>query len=222
LDIGGGPGKYSAWLAQLGYAVLLIDVVRLHVDQALELSDSQTQTPFSAEVGDATSIKVLDNSQDMVLLLGPLYHLLSKKERIQALSESHRVLKPGGIVIAAAITRYASLISGLVENILDDQEFKTIVEQDLKSGKHRPKTPKYFTRAYFHHAADLAKEIKESNFKMKDLLAVEGPFWIMKDLRERWENKKTREQLLYALGKIEKEPNMIAASLHFIGVGEKQ
>ena len=221
LDIGGAAGVYSAWLAKLGYSVKLIDIVPLHVQQASELSATQPESPFDAVIGDALNLPEADNSQDAVLLMGPLYHLIDKKDRIKALSEAHRVLKPGGFVICAAISRYASLLDGLLDNTLDVPEFKEIVERDLTTGQHLPGNPLYFTDCYMHGMDELSAEIVESGFKVKDMLAVEGVCWLLKDLPARWANPRERAQLLYALGKMEKEPKLMEASAHFIGIGIK-
>lgn len=95
LDVGGGPGAYARWFSDLGHQVHLIDPVPLHVQQARASS-------LSAEVGDARSLPMRDASFDVVLLMGPLYHLTSREDRLQALAESRRVLRPGGLLVATA------------------------------------------------------------------------------------------------------------------------
>lgn len=153
LDIGGGPRVYSRWLAELGHNVHLIDAVPSHVKQARQAAQSQSRELFSAELGDARHINWPRGSFDVVLMLGPLYHLTRKKDRIQALKEARRVIRPRGLLIAAAISRYASLIDGLKYRFLDDPAFRRIVERDLKEGQHRnpASVRNYFTTAFFHH-----------------------------------------------------------------------
>jgi len=77
LDVGGGPGTYAAWLADLGHRVHLVDPVALHVDQA-----STAHADVTAEQGDARSLNRSDASADVVLLLGPLYHLVDQADRL--------------------------------------------------------------------------------------------------------------------------------------------
>jgi SAM-dependent methyltransferase len=113
-DIGGGPGRYSLWLAELGYTVEHRDLVRLHVEQ-LQASSWST---VHAEVGDARDLNLLDASVDAVVLLGPLYHLRERSDRIQALREAGRIVRPGGPVFAAVISRWAPRLDGVVADRL--------------------------------------------------------------------------------------------------------
>src|SRR5438874_2316738 len=109
LDVGGGPGLHACWLAQQGYEVHLTDINPLHVDMAIAASRRQPEAPLaSVGVGDACSLSWSTNSADAVLLLGPLYHLTDREERLRALTEAHRVLKQGGVLFAAGVSRFAS------------------------------------------------------------------------------------------------------------------
>jgi ubiquinone/menaquinone biosynthesis C-methylase UbiE len=178
LDVGGGPGIYAARLARQGYAVRLVDVLPLHVDQARERSAAQPEAPFEAGLGDARDLADLgDESADAVLLLGPLYHLTERNDRLRALAEARRVLRPGGLVAAAAISRFASLLDGTVRGYLDDSRFVAIVERDLADGQHRnPENVEgWFTTAYFHLPAELCAEVEEAGLTVEHLVGVEGP-----------------------------------------------
>ena len=104
LDVGGGTGVHAAWLAGRGYRVHLVDVVPQHVRAAAE------HGPMTAEVGDARRLTQADASVDAVLLLGPLYHLVGRAERLLALVEARRVLRPGGVLLAAAIGRFMAVL----------------------------------------------------------------------------------------------------------------
>ena len=105
LDIGGGAGPYACWLAKAGYEVHLVDPVDLHIEQAKEASNQQPEHPIaSVSLGDARELRFSSASADVVLLLGPLYHLIDKSERLLALREVYRVLRNGGIMVAAGIS----------------------------------------------------------------------------------------------------------------------
>lgn len=78
-------------------------------------------------VGDARNLDFETDSMDAVLLLGPLYHLQERPDRIAALEESLRVLKPGGVLFCAAISRFASFLDGMKQGYLFNPEFARIV-----------------------------------------------------------------------------------------------
>ncbi|MGW8359240.1 class I SAM-dependent methyltransferase [Streptomyces wedmorensis] len=103
LDVGGGPGAHARWLTDSGHRVLVVDVVEQHVLQARDQG-------LDARVGDARRLDQADGSFDVVLMLGPLYHLPDSAGRARAWREAHRVVRPGGLVSAAALNRYAKLL----------------------------------------------------------------------------------------------------------------
>ena len=121
----------------------------------------------AAVVGDARALEAPDASADSVLLLGPLYHLTERPDRVRAWGEATRVVRPGGVVIGAAISRFASLIDGLNLGLLADPDFRPIVDEDLRSGQHRnpEQREKWFTTAYFHHPSELAPEMIEAGLE---------------------------------------------------------
>ncbi len=213
LDVGGASGVYAFPLAAQGYEVHLIDPVELHLEQARACSAESGVSLASIAAGDARRLKEASQFADAVLLLGPLYHLTEAADRQQALREAHRVLKPGGVLIAAAISRFASLLDGLVRGFLRDPEFRKIVAADLASGQHRNPTndPKYFTTAYFHRPEELAAEVSEAGFQNVRVLAVEGPAWGV-ELDD--------PDLMAYLELIEQEPSIVGASAHFLAVAQ--
>lgn len=109
-DVGGATGVYAIPLAERGYEVHLVDAAPNHVAQAAEISSRSTSPFASCRVGDARRLDVPDGKADAVLLLGPLYHLLNDTERAQALGEAGRILRNGGLLFAAAISRFAYLL----------------------------------------------------------------------------------------------------------------
>ena len=93
------------------------------------LAPGSVASSFTASVGDARRLEQPDESQDAVLLFGPLYHLTSADDRGQALAEAHRVLRPCWRPMAMAISRCASLLDGLYRDWLDDPVFRPIVDR---------------------------------------------------------------------------------------------
>ena len=223
-DIGGGPGVYAFWLAKQGFEVHLIDVNPLHIEQARQTSLLQPDTPLAEmEVGDARSVKCADASVDVVLLMGPLYHLTEREDRLKALREAHRILKPGGFLFAAAISRFASLFNGLRLGFLEDPTFAAIVERDLTDGQHRNPTrhPNYFTTAFFHHPQELEAEIQEGGFLFERTLPVEGPLELSSYVIDNFDNQERRERFLALMRRIEDEPSLLGVTAHLLAVARK-
>jgi SAM-dependent methyltransferase len=211
LDVGGGPGVYAAWLVEQGYRVHLVDPVPLHVEQA------HTRGGFTAELGDARNLTCEDESFDAVLLLGPLYHLPDGADRLRALSEATRVVRPSGVVAVAAISRFASLLDGLLTGDLADPAFRAIVEGDLADGRHRNPDGRveWFTTAFFHHPDELRAELVESGLELEGVFGIEGPGWLVSHL---WDDPRGRENILTAARAIEQEPTLLGLSAHLLAV----
>ena len=222
LDAGGGPGTYAAPLARRGYRVHLVDPVPLHVEQARQAAGADPAAGFTAALGDARELPAPDESQDAVMLFGPLYHLTEAAHRQQALDEARRVLRPGGRLLAMAICRFASLLDGLYQGWLDDPDFRPIVDQDLADGQHRNPDPvgrpEFFTTAYFHTPDGLAGEFERAGFTGPAIYGVEGPGW---PLRREWADPRRREEILFAARSVETEPSIISFSPHLIAAANR-
>ncbi|SRR5579883_6558 len=224
-DVGGGSGPYSCWLAQKGYEVHLIEPVPLLLAQARQNSARQPATPIaSLTSGDARALPRENASADVVLLFGPLYHLLERKQRIQALQEAQRVLRIGGVVFAAGISRFASALDGMVQGFAADPAFRAIVATDLAAGTHVNQTDNlsYFTTAYLHRPEELKAEIEAVGLQHQATLPIEGPAWLLQNLPEQWEDPSRREMLLQTVRWLESEPSLIGASAHLMVIGLKQ
>jgi SAM-dependent methyltransferase len=223
LDVGGGPGTYAVPLARRGYRVHLVDPLALHVAQAREAAGAGRGAAFTAALGDARDLAEDAGSQDAVVMFGPLYHLTEAGQRQQALREAHRVLRPGGRLLAAAVSRFASLLDGVYRGWLDDPEFRRIVERDLADGQHRNADPvgrpEFFTTAYFHTVGGLADEVDQAGFTGTAVYGVEGPGW---QLRQEWADPRRREQILFAARAVETEPSLIGFSGHLIAAAAKR
>ena len=223
LDVGGAAGAYAFWLAERGYEVRLLDAVPRLVEVARRRNQDAARRLATCDVADARALPEANESAAMVLLLGPLYHLVEERDRQAALSEAMRVLRPGGVLIAAGISRWGSVLDGLARELLRDRAFTRIVERDLLDGHHQNPTDRvdYFTTAYFHRPDDLRREVVDAGFEVEGLYGVEGPGWILPDLVERWKDPERREIILRVARALESEPSVIGCSAHLIVVGHK-
>ena len=223
LDVGGASGIHAAWLARDGYRVHVVDPVELHVEQALAAARAQPQAPFTAAIGDARALTEADASTDAVLLLGPLYHLTALEDRLAALRGAQRVTRPGGPVFVAAISRFASLIDGLLRGFVVEPEFRRDVERVLRDGQHRNPTgrPEWFTTAYFHHPDELRDEVLTAGLELMELVGIEGPGGLVPNMAERWHDETWQEAVLFAARAVESEPSMLGAAGHLMAVARK-
>lgn len=220
LDVGGGPGAYAFWLAEQSYEVHLLDIVPLHIEQAKERDKGGILK--SAAVSDARTLDFETDSVDAVLLLGPLYHLPERPDRIAALEESLRVLKPGGVLFCAAISQFASLLDGLKKGYLFNPEFSKIVLKDLNEGRHEnpEMDPRYFTTARFHRPEELEEEITEAGFDLMKTVGLEGPAWLLGNFDDLWADASKRAEMLTFLKLIETESSLLGVSAHILSVAK--
>ena len=223
LDIGGAAGAYALWLAEAGYSVHLLDRVPRLVAEARRRSAAAARSLLSCRVVDARALDVAAETADVVLLLGPLYHLTHPGDRARALQEAARVLKRGGRLFAGAISRWASAFDGLARDLMPDPRFARIVEQDLRNGQHRNPTERldYFTTAYFHHPEELAAEVLATGLALEGVYGLEGPGWILPDVAERMAHAERRETLLRVARMLETEPFVLGSSAHLLAVAQR-
>ncbi|MEB8336298.1 class I SAM-dependent methyltransferase [Streptomyces endophyticus] len=165
LDVGGGPGAHAHWLVEDGYRVHLVDPVERHIREAAAVG-------CTVELGDARALSAPDSSYDVVLLLGPLYHLTERADREQVLTEALRVVRPGGLVVAAGIQRFAALFDHASHGRLHLGGREERSGRVLATGRNEGRE---FTFAYFHRADDLASEVRSAGFDDTRLYGVEGP-----------------------------------------------
>jgi SAM-dependent methyltransferase len=216
-DVGGGPGIYARWLADLGYDVTLIDPYPLHVEQAA--AEAARGVAFMALEGDARSLPAKDGSVDVVLLLGPLYHLIEHADRLLALAEARRVLRPGGVLAAAAITRHASLLESVFLGRLEDPGCQRVVDRAVATGHHEPRIKDGFTRAYFHRPEELHDEVAAAGFGDVDMLGVEGPACWRPELIGR---QAQPVPWMFEVAEVcERDPLMIGMSAHLLALARR-
>jgi SAM-dependent methyltransferase len=223
LDVGGGTGIYALPLAARGYRVHLIDAAANHVERARALSSASPHPLAGAEVGDARRLPVPDGGADAVLLFGPLYHLIERADRVAALREAHRALVHGGLLLAACISRFASVFAGIQEGVLRDPAFASIVNGDLENGIHRNPTSRrdWFTTAFLHRPEEIAAEIADGDLVFERLVPIEGPGWMARELDAWLDDATERERLLRVVRQLEIEPSLIGASAHLLAVARR-
>ena len=217
LDVGGAMGAYAGPLAAAGYAVHVVDPVPSHVAAAAALPG------VTAEVGDARALDRPDASADAVLLLGPLYHLTERADRVLAWREAARVVRPDGVVLAATISRFASMLDAFVKGYGPDDEFVPIMRHDLATGQHRNPNaePRWFTTSYFHRPEEIPGELAEAGLCLDRMALIEGPLWMIESLPGYLVDPARTGYLLEMLRAVESEPSLFGAGSHLMTIARR-
>lgn len=220
LDAGGGPGRYSLYLAERGADVTLLDLSQGNVEFAQQKA-KELGLSIQAQCADACTLDTAVEGQfDAVLLMGPLYHLLEEADRKQAVEACLRVLRPGGVLCIAFI----SLVGGMVyaareapESILWEREevfYRKVVDKEDFAGEA-------FTQAFFIQPEHILPWMEKFPLETLHLLGSEGvtaPFHAqMKaaepEVRSRWVDLSI---------KLCERPDFFNYSEHMLYIGRKE
>ncbi|WP_246958323.1 GNAT family N-acetyltransferase [Brachybacterium sp. Marseille-Q7125] len=166
LDVGGGTGVHAAWLAERGHTVTLLDPVPEQVEIAARTGI------FTARVGDARDLQEADGSYDTVLLFGPLYHLPRRSDRLRALMEARRVLRPGGLLLAAGISRLSSFMDSMLDS--GGANVSDVDLRILRTGEWT-NPGEGFPGGHFHTARELREELEAAGFTEPMVQGIEMP-----------------------------------------------
>jgi hypothetical protein len=154
-------------------------------------------------------------------MLGPLYHLPDRAERLQALREAARVARLGGLVAAAGINRYASIFEHTALAHLHTERLRESIVETLATSTYDGR--RGFTVAYFHRAEELAAELRAAGLRDVQVFGVEGPTWSLLKAVEQATGAQPSEELfesaLTAARLAEPYPELLAASSHLLAVG---
>lgn len=222
IDVGGGPGIYAEWLAGFGHIVHLVDPVPKHIKQATKRADKLKKT-YQSHLGEARKLDFQDGFADIVILHGPLYHLQQRDERIDAITEAKRVLKPNGIVLGFAINYTASTIVGLLNGLVHDDGIFKMCKEELTTGVHNPpkNIPGLLPSAYYHKPSELRNEFEETGLTYLETYAVEGSIWLDKNYFESRADPKKKDRVLELLKMTENNKDLLALSPHMMIAGRK-
>ena len=141
LEVGAGTGRYSHALARQGYTVDAVELIGHNID--VFQNDTQPGENISITQGNALDLSAFsDNTYDITLLLGPLYHLYTKEDKRQALREAIRVTRPGGVIFAAYVISDGCLLDeGFLRGNINVAEYvKTgLLDRETFAAKSEPK-----------------------------------------------------------------------------------
>lgn len=223
IDIGGGTGKYSEWLAKKGHQVYLVEPLEKH----LEIAQNRTnklKNKFSVLQGESKKLAFPDNFADLIILHGPLYHLQKKEEREQSIAEAKRVLKKGGVLLGFAINYTASTLAGLLNGLIHKQSFFEMCKEELTTGIHNPPEdfPWLLAEGFYHKPEQLKREFSDQGLTCLNIYAVEGMAWLDKNYFANMLHEKKKAILTGLINITENDPYLLAFSPHMMIATTKQ
>lgn len=216
-DIGGGPGRYALDLAAKGHRVTLLDLSGRNLEVAREKAAESHLTLEGYIHGDALKLEEYETeAYDAVLLMGPLYHLVREEDRKTALRGALRLLKPGGILVAAFISRYAPLMDYLIH--LEEPETPESLLHYLDDGLN--KDGEGFTTAYFTGVEEARSLMEEHGVAELAFAGIENVLGIKEREITALPEQAYRKWLEIGYH-LSKDPKVIGTSQHFLYVGRK-
>ena len=216
IDIGAGTGRYAFYLAQQNCAVTALDIVPQHVALMQEQAKQQSLN-LDIFQGDARDFSQFADTQfDMVLFMGPLYHLKTATGRSKALSECLRILKPGGIIVVAYVNRYAAHLLEILDNdtLLDTKFLDKVIRKGLKPGD---KSDSF----YFSYPAEIEQMMSGSGVKKEKNIGTDGLTYLLGKRNKKLNEAEFNYWLDYHLQTCENQ-SLLGYSLHGLFIGRKQ
>lgn len=212
LDIGAGTGRYSIFLSNLGYDVAAIELVKYNLG-ILKSKQSQVK----AMQGDATNLKkIQDDSYDVTLLLGPMYHLMSEEEKLKALSEAKRVTKRGGFIfVGYCMNDYAIIVHGFKENAI----FAELKNGRIDKNFHCVSFPNDLYS--YVRISDIDKYNQKVGLTRVKIIAPDGAADYMRDVLNKMSDEVFEKFIQYQLSVCERS-DLLGASSHVVDILKKE
>lgn len=223
IDIGGGTGKYAEWLAKKGHCVSLIEPIEKHIRIAQDRAQT-LKNKFTIYQAEACHLPLKNNTADLIILHGPLYHLQKAEDRKKAISEAKRVLKKGGVILAFAINYTASTLVALLQGLLHKNSFFEMCKEELTSGIHNAPEdfPWLLPEAYYHRPSELKLEFIQQELFYINTYAVESFVWLDKNYFASMTSSKKRKKLEELIQITENDSELLAFSPHMMIAVQKK
>lgn len=206
-DIGAGTGPYSVWLAGLGHRVHFSDIVPKHV-QLLKKRYAGAAGVTSISEEDARKLSYDDGVADLIILNGPLYHLVEREDRLKVLNECRRILTPGGTLLSFTISRFAGLHYAVGSGEIFTNDYYDMVKGELATGirENSLRKNKTFIRAYFHLLSEIESEYTDAGLTVEKSFGVAGPATNMPGLEQVVNDPEKKKRLVEVAEMMESYP----------------
>ncbi len=215
LEVGAGTGRYSVTLAKQGLQVTAVELIEHNLEILRSKLDGTE--PITTIQGNALDLLPLsDNSFDLTMLLGPMYHLYTKEEKIKALSEAVRVTKPGGYIMVAYCMNEPTVIQYVfgLNHLQEVMDFNM-----LTSDWHCISEPKdLFELVRTEEIADLDSEVPVKRIK---LVATDGATNYKREFIDAMDEETFGKWMDYHFTICERQ-DLIGASHHTLDILQKE
>ena len=214
-DIGAGTGRYSIALADNDIQVTAVELVNYNLG-ILKKNAGKYLSPdarLEAFHGDARKLKRLkDDSFDITLLLGPMYHLHSMEDKVQSLLEAKRITKPGGyILVAYVMADFAFVKHGIIEGKLKESVEKGSFNEDYSIKSNQEELYDSI------RINDIDVINSEAGLKRQKIVAPDGPADYIRHLLNKMDDEEFKVFMDYQLKNAER-PDLIGASSHTLDI----
>lgn len=212
LDIGAGTGRYSVALAQEGYDVTAVELVKYNLG-ILKSKNSSVK----AYQGNALNLKrFADESFDMTLLFGPMYHLYTKEDKQKALAEAKRVTKPNGIILVAyCMNEYCVLTYAFKEGHIRECLQKDRLTEDFHSSAEAKDLYDYV------RIEDIDALNEAAGLKRIQIISPDGPANYMRPVLNAMDEETFSLFIQYHLATCERA-DLIGAGAHTVDILRKE
>ena len=212
IEIGAGTGKYSVALANEGYDVTALELVK-HNLRVIEEKSSKVKTIL----GNAIDLKKIeDNTYDLTLVFGPMYHLITKEEKVKALKEAKRITKKDGIIMVSyCMNDYSVITHGFIDNNI----IKSIDNKEINAKFHiTPQNTDLYSRVIIDDINELNNIV---NLKRIKIISPDGPASYIKKYLNTMDDETFNLFIKYQLANCERY-DLIGAGAHTLDILRKE
>ena len=211
LDIGAGTGKYSVALAKEGYDVTAVELVKYNLGILKSKGSS-----VKAMQGNALNLKKLaDNTFDVTLLFGPMYHLFGQEDKKKALSEARRVTKPDGVILVAyCMNEYGVLTYAFKEKHIGECMEEARLTKDFHTISHKENLYDYM------RMEDIDELLVDSGLERIKIISPDGPANYMRPFLNQLSEEEFEYFVQYQMATCERQ-DLIGAGAHTLDILRK-